>query len=925
MQQPILARALSLSAMLSYLATQSALGGRAEAEAAIKAGNTNYHQGNYPAAEAYFFTGITNDLTWDVPYNNRGLARFHQGRFADADLDFDTAKPLNTNSASPYLNKGKSLAAQRRFAEAVSELQAGIDRSPTNAALHFNLGWVYDEQGLYPQAITGYSLALGINTNHYRARLGRGVAYARQGSVSNAIADFYAVINDAPAGDMLANIAAYDLQLLRGPGLDFNTGSGATNFLEGAFSFSTEQFDAAIANLARAQTNEPALADIPWIIAWSCLGKRDTNGATAALAQAYALMPSLTIQSIGKSADIFVDGIKRGKTPTTLPLFSNGFDLFLRRVNNSTNQEWAGITYTDGTAGGSNVMRLNPVTVTSFARFGPVADADRDWLGDDWETRWYGDLAKRPQGDQTDYDGLFNVQEFWASTDPTLADSDADGVSDFDEIYVLGTDPVVPSRFYYVNDASTDNDAWCTAPGNDSNDGRQDPAAPKASVQAILDAHDLEPGDVVLIDTGTYDLANNITVVATNGGSSNAPVVFAASSYGVTINRGATTSGKNCWTIEGPYVVLTTALSHKHPALPQTWMKVTGGNCGISVSGSHSRLSRIEACSNYYCGFSLGGASAQVEQSIARGSYNASSGTGIRVGNSSITVSNCTILGNGKYGIHVLGNNGTRLANNVVCADGAGDYGVYRSETSNSLTSDYNLFFTTNEAVLGFSGENCANLASWRRATGRDAHSLVQDPLFVNASAGNCHLRSQAGRYDTSTGNWVLDSATSPGIDRGDPLSRCGDEPPPNGDRINIGAYGNTPLASKSPNQDLDDDCLPDWWEVYYFGTITGVTPQADPDGDGMTNSAEFTAGTDPRNPKSRFTVTAVSVESGCCSLSFPTILGRVYAVEHSDSLTSWSALTSGLPGTGGTVAFNDPSAVGNAHRFYRVSVQLAP
>ncbi len=59
---------------------------------------------------------------------------------------------------------------------------------------------------------------------------------------------------------------------------------------------------------------------------------------------------------------------------------------------------------------------------------------------------------------------------------------------------------------YYVNDPSTVHDEWATAPGNDLNNGLT-PATPKASVQAILQTYDLNAGDRVRIDTGTYNLA----------------------------------------------------------------------------------------------------------------------------------------------------------------------------------------------------------------------------------------------------------------------------------------------------------------------------------------------------------------------------------------------------------------------------------
>ncbi len=64
---------------------------------------------------------------------------------------------------------------------------------------------------------------------------------------------------------------------------------------------------------------------------------------------------------------------------------------------------------------------------------------------------------------------------------------------------------------------------------------------------------------------------------------------------------------------------------------------------------------------------------------------------------------------------------------------------------------------------------------------------------------GDYHLKSEYGRWDPKSESWVVDDVTSPCIDAGDPNSPVGDEPEPNGGRINIGAYGGTAEASKSP------------------------------------------------------------------------------------------------------------------------------
>jgi hypothetical protein len=77
--------------------------------------------------------------------------------------------------------------------------------------------------------------------------------------------------------------------------------------------------------------------------------------------------------------------------------------------------------------------------------------------------------------------------------------------------------------------------------------------------------------------------------------------------------------------------------------------------------------------------------------------------------------------------------------------------------------------------------------------------NLDKDPLFADPDADDYHLKSAAGRWDPATQTWVQDTVTSPCIDAGDPTTDLIDEPDPNGGRINLGAYGGTTQASKSP------------------------------------------------------------------------------------------------------------------------------
>ena len=146
------------------------------------------------------------------------------------------------------------------------------------------------------------------------------------------------------------------------------------------------------------------------------------------------------------------------------------------------------------------------------------------------------------------------------------------------------------------------------------------------------------------------------------------------------------------------------------------------------------------------------------------------------------------------------------IRNNVIQAEAGGTcVAVDRRNDPGGLPdgtlSDYNILdASASGADVGrIDNTVYGDLASWQAATGQDAHSLALDPLFVDAP-DDFHLQSTSGSYHG--GAWTADPEHSPGIDAGDPADDYGDEPAPNGSRVNLGAYGNTPQASKAGSEE---------------------------------------------------------------------------------------------------------------------------
>ncbi|MDH4238038.1 MAG: hypothetical protein OEW48_00605 [Phycisphaerae bacterium] len=126
--------------------------------------------------------------------------------------------------------------------------------------------------------------------------------------------------------------------------------------------------------------------------------------------------------------------------------------------------------------------------------------------------------------------------------------------------------------------------------------------------------------------------------------------------------------------------------------------------------------------------------------------------------------------------------------------------------------------------------------------------NIDADPCFADADNDDYHLNSQAGRWEPSSEKWVQDAVTSPCIDAGNPGCPLGEEPVPNGNRRNMGAFGGTAEASKSPINwrsiaDLTNDWVVDSNDLKVFVDYwlnTGECIPGDLNRNESTNSADF-------------------------------------------------------------------------------------
>ena len=258
---------------------------------------------------------------------------------------------------------------------------------------------------------------------------------------------------------------------------------------------------------------------------------------------------------------------------------------------------------------------------------------------------------------------------------------------------------------------------WTTTAGNDANDGLS-PATPKSSIRAVLEAYDLDAGDIIRVDAGTYPLGTNLIITNNDAGVMIEGYHDAAYPTRYTLlDRGNTNSGSYVVELQNADNV---TLDH---------LRITGGYQGIYASNTSD--------SDHVT----------VSNSVIYGNYDR--GVWLDTGNDFATITANEVYGipggtnvDDQYrGIYLAGTDGV-VSNNLV-HDGYYE-GIFVNGLRNQVTGNQVYRFSTGiSAYYGGSGADriivSGNIAHDNTSTGIYGYQYVLitgNTVYANNSAG---------------------------------------------------------------------------------------------------------------------------------------------------------------------------------------------
>ena len=199
--------------------------------------------------------------------------------------------------------------------------------------------------------------------------------------------------------------------------------------------------------------------------------------------------------------------------------------------------------------------------------------------------------------------------------------------------------------------------------------------------------------------------------------------------------------------------------------------------------------------------------------------------------------------------------------------------------------------------------------------------------ITKNLGQGEWTLSTLSALGTTPVGSGVAPSTTLSNMAVGNYVVQFGDVTywlPPADQTNTLTAGATVNFTGTYTFPDVNHNGISDAFEIDYFGgVVTNRTALTDTDHDGMTDSAEFIAGTIPTNAASRlyFTSEKMTNVNGRVLMQWPVVTNRLYQVNASTNLITWTNVTPWMQATNGaTMTYTGTNA--SRAQFFRVQVQ---
>ena len=224
--------------------------------------------------------------------------------------------------------------------------------------------------------------------------------------------------------------------------------------------------------------------------------------------------------------------------------------------------------------------------------------------------------------------------------------------------------------------------------------------------------------------------------------------------------------------------------------------------------------------------------------------------------------------------------------------------------------------------------------------TGQPLHGWTIDDIAITGvvAGGTITITKNLGQGEwklatrTALGTTPVESGIAPAITlsnlpAGNYVVQFGDVPhylTPDNQTNNLAVDATINFTGNYTFPDVNHNGISDAWEIDLFGGVTtNRTVQTDSDRDGMTDFAEFIAGTDPANAASRFYFTGETVPTNRQVLmQWTVVTNRLYQVNASGNLSSWVPVTDWLQASNNPTMNYTATNSGVGLQFYRVQVK---